>query len=74
MKKLMKIGLATAALFGVSEYMGMAGIAITWKDLMMCNEDAAADALDNVTKKRAKWEVKLYEVVKDYLAEKYLNH
>lgn len=75
MKKLMKIGLVTVALWGVSEYMAVAGIAIAWKDLMMSNEDAAADALDNVTKKRAnKCEVKLYEVIKTYLAETYLNH
>lgn len=75
MKKLMKIGLATVALLGVSEYMAVAGIAIAWNDLMMSNEDAAADALDNVAKKRAnKCEVKLYEVIKTYLAETYLNH
>lgn len=74
MKKLMKIGFATVALFGLSEYMAVAGIAITWKDLMMSNEDAAADAVDNAMRRHRNWEVKIYEAVRNYLAEKYLNH
>lgn len=75
MKKLMKIGFGTMAFFGVTEVLEWAAIAIMWKELMMRNEDAAADALDNVARnRRYEWEIKLYEFMRNYMAEKYLNH
>lgn len=41
---------------------------------MMCNEDLAADALDNAMKDRSpNWERKLYEFLRTNQAERYLK-
>lgn len=74
MKKLMKVTLGIVAYFGISELMCVETIAIMWRKLMMCNDDSAADALDNAMKDhRVDWELKLYEFLKRDQAERYLN-
>ena len=49
-------------------------VAIMWRQLMMRNEDLAADALDNAMKDQGpNWERKLYEFLRTKQAEKYLK-
>ena len=77
MKKLMKIGLGVWMLSGVAEALLVAQMVNLWTDLMVRNEDVAADALDHLSKERlseSTTELKLYEFLKKYMAKAYLNH
>ena len=49
-------------------------VAIMWRQLMMRNEDLAADALDNAMKAQSpNWEQKLYEFLRMDQTERYLK-
>lgn len=74
MKKLVKVALGAVALLGITELFCVDSVAIMWRQLMMCNEDLAADALDNAMKDQSpNWERKLYEFLKTAQAERYLK-
>lgn len=74
MKTLVKVALGAVAFYGITELFGVDSVAIMWRQLMMRNEDLAADALDNAMKDRSPdWERKLYEFLRTYQAEKYLK-
>ena len=74
MKKLVKVALGAVALLGITELFCVDSVAIMWRQLMMRNEDSAADALDNAMKDQSpNWERKLYEFLRTNQAEKYLN-
>ena len=68
MKTLVKVALGAVAFFGINELFCVDFVAIMWRRLMMCNEDLAADALDNAMKDR-----KLYEFLRTNQAERYLK-
>ena len=74
MKTLVKVALGAVAFYGITELFCVDTVAIMWRQLMMRNEDLAADALDNAMKDRSPdWERKLYEFLRTYQAEKYLK-
>lgn len=74
MKTLVKVALGAVAFYGITELLCVDSVAIMWRQLMMRNEDLAADALDNAMKDRSPdWERKLYEFLRTYQAEKYLK-
>lgn len=74
MKKLVKVALGAVALLGITELFCVDSVAIMWRQLMMRNEDLAADALDNAMKDQSpNWERKLYEFLKTAQAERYLK-
>lgn len=74
MKTLVKVALGAVAFYGITELFCVDSVAIMWRQLMMRNEDLAADALDNAMKDRSPdWERKLYEFLRTYQAEKYLK-
>lgn len=74
MKTLVKVALGAVAFYGITELFGVDSVAIMWRQLMMRNEDLAADALDNAMKDRSPdWERKLYEFLRTKQAEKYLK-
>lgn len=75
MKKLVKVALGAVAFLGITELFCVNSVAIMWRQLMMRNEDLAADALDNAMKDQSpNWERKLYEFLKTDQAERYLKH
>lgn len=74
MKKLVKVTLGAVAFLGITELFCVDSVAIMWRQLMMRNEDLAADALDNAMKDQSpNWERKLYEFLKKAQAERYLK-
>lgn len=74
MKKLVKVALGAVALLGITELFCVDSVAIMWRQLMMRNEDLAADALDNAMKDQSpNWKRKLYEFLKTAQAERYLK-
>ena len=74
MKTLAKVALGAVAFYGITELLCVDSVAIMWRQLMMRNEDSAADALDNAMKDQSpNWERKLYEFLRTNQAEKYLN-
>lgn len=74
MKTLVKVALGAVAFFGIIELFCVDSVAIMWRQLMMRNEDLAADALDNAMKARSpNWERKLYEFLRTSQAERYLK-
>ena len=74
MKALVKVALGAVAFYGISELLCVDSVAIMWRQLMMRNEDSAADALDNAMKDQSpNCERKLYEFLRTNQAEKYLN-
>ena len=74
MKKLVKVALGAVALLGITELFCVDSVAIMWRQLMMRNEDLAADALDNAMKDQSpNWERTLYEFLKTAQAERYLK-
>lgn len=74
MKALVKVALGAVAFYGIIELLCVSSVAIMWRQLMMRNEDSAADALDNAMKDQSpNWERKLYEFLRTNQAEKYLN-
>lgn len=74
MKKLVKVALGAVAFLGITELFCVNSVAIMWRQLMMRNEDLAADALDNAMKDQSpNWELKLYEFMRTKQAEKYLK-
>lgn len=74
MKTLVKVALGAVAFYGIIELFCVDSVAIMWRQLMMRNEDLAADALDNAMKDRSPdWEWKLYEFLRTKQAEKYLK-
>lgn len=74
MKKLVKVALGAVAFLGITELFCVNSVAIMWRQLMMRNEDLAADALDNAMKDQSpNWERKLYEFMKTDQAERYLK-
>lgn len=75
MKKLVKVALGAVAFFGIVELCCVETVAIMWRKFVMCNDDSAADALDNAMKadRRPNWELKLYESMKTDQAERYLK-
>lgn len=74
MKTLVKVALGAVAFYGITELFCVDSVAIMWRQLMMRNEDLAADALDNAMKDRSPdWERKLYEFLRTIQAEKYLK-
>lgn len=75
MKKLVKVALGAVAFLGITELFCVNSVAIMWRQLMMRNEDLAADALDNAMKDQSpNWERKLYEFLRTDQAERYLKH
>ena len=74
MNTLVKVALGAVAFYGITELFCVDSVAIMWRQLMMRNEDLAADALDNAMKDRSPdWERKLYEFLRTNQAEKYLK-
>lgn len=74
MKTLVKVAFGAVAFYGIAEFFCVESVAIMWRQLMMRNEDLAADALDNAMKAQSpNWERKLYEFLRTNQAEKYLN-
>lgn len=74
MKALVKVALGAVAFYGITELFCVDSVAIMWRQLMMRNEDLAADALDDAMKDRSPdWERKLYEFLRTNQAEKYLK-
>lgn len=74
MKTLVKVALGAVAFYGITELLSVESVAIMWRELMMRNEDLAADALDNAMKDHSpNWEQKLYEFLRTDQAERYLN-
>lgn len=74
MKTLVKVALGAVAFYGITELFCIDSVAIMWRQLMMYNEDLAADVLDNAMKDRSlDWERKLYEFLRTKQAEKYLK-
>ena len=74
MKILVKVALGAVAFYGITELFCVDSVAIMWRQLMMRNEDLAADALDNAMKdQNPDWERKLYEFLRTNQAEKYLK-
>lgn len=74
MKTLVKVVLGAVAFYGISEFFCVESVAIMWRQLMMRNDDLAADALDNAMKDQSpNWERKLYEFLRTDQAERYLN-
>ena len=74
MTTLVKVALGAVAFYGITELLCVDSVAIMWRQLMMRNEDSAADALDNAMKDQSpNWERKLYEFLRTNQAEKYLN-
>lgn len=75
MKTLVKVALGAVAFYGITELFCVDSVAIMWRQLMMRNEDLAADALDNAMKDQSPdWERKLYEFLRTNQTEKYLKH
>lgn len=75
MKNLMKIAFGMVAFAGVWEIVSLASVVAIWVELMQHNEDAAADAIDNDMKRRRyPNELKVYNFIKTYAAERFLNH
>lgn len=50
MKTLVKVAFGAVAFYGITELFCVDSVAIMWRQLMMRNEDLAADALDNAMK------------------------
>lgn len=74
MKTLVKVALGAVASYGIAEFFCVESVAIMWRQLMMRNEDLAADALDNAMKDQSpNWEQKLYEFLRMDQAERYLK-
>ena len=74
MKTLVKVALGAVAFYGITELLCVDCVAIVWRQLMMRNEDSAADALDNAMKDQSpNWEQKLYEFLRMDQAERYLK-
>ena len=74
MKTLVKIAFGAVAFCGITELFCVDSVAIMWRQLMMRNEDLAADALDNAMKDQSpNWERKLYEFLRTDQAKKYLK-
>ena len=74
MKALVKVALGAVAFYGITELLCVDSVAIMWRQLMMRNEDLAADALDNAMKAQSpNWEQKLYEFLRMDQAERYLK-
>lgn len=74
MKALVKVALGAVAFYGITELLCVDSVAIMWRQLMMRNEDSAADTLDNAMKDQSpNWERKLYKFLRTNQAEKYLN-
>ena len=70
----MKVALGAVAFYGITELFCVDSVAIMWRQLMMRNEDLAADALDNAMKDRSPdWERKLYEFLRTSQVERYLK-
>lgn len=74
MKTLVKVALGAVAFCGIVELFCVDSIVIMWTQLMMRNEDLAADALDNAMKDCSpNCERKLYEFLRTDQAERYLK-